>query len=188
MCLEYEIQYMALFDKLFKRDEAKKNLSDDEEKNKEFIAKFEQVKNLFISCLDMYNSEFCQCAYPRFQQIISIDCSNTGNSFKCYETDLLIDLSKEYYTVEKSELSDECTNEKWTCKKCSSTYEYGWSDFSMYVERQKLKLKNLTIYPTGKPAITPLPLYLGLMGHSYPSKAEMTNVSFAEFEKYVTEK
>jgi hypothetical protein len=143
---------------------------------------------LFTSSLNIYNLEFCQCAYPRFQQIISIDCSNTGNSFKCYDTDLLIDLSKEYFDIEKSELSDECTNEKWICKKCGSTYEYGWSDFSIYVERQKLKLKNLAVSFKGKPTIKPIPLLLGLMGHSYPSKTEMTSVTFADFEKYMTEK
>ena len=186
---------MGLFDKLFKttevkQTETKKYLSDVEieQRNNEFAVKFDQVKNLFTSSLNIYNSELCQCAYPRFQQIISIDCTDTGNSFKCYDTDLLIDLSKPYFDIEKSELNDECTNEKWTCKKCGSTYEYGWSDFSIYVERQKLKLKNLTINPKGKETIKPIPLFLGLMGHSYPAKTEIMSVDFTDFENYMTEK
>ena len=186
---------MGLFDKIFKRIEtkqtgAKKNLSDSEveHRNKEFMIKFDQAKKLFTSSLTMYNSEHCQCAYPRFQQIVGVDCSDTGNSFKCHDTDLLINMSKEYFYITMSELADEVTNEKWICKKCGSIYEYGWSDFSIYVERQKLKLTNLMTEPTGKPSIKPIPLFLGLAGHSYPSRAEITSVEFVEFEKYMTEK
>jgi hypothetical protein len=186
---------MGLFDKFFKRTEikqtdTKKYLSEIEmeQRNKAFLVKFEQVKNLFISSLKIYNLESCQCAYPRFQQVIGIDCTDTSNSFKCYDTDLLIDLSKSYFNIEKSELNDECTNEKWTCKKCSSTYEYGWSDFSIHVERQKLKLQTLQANTRGKEIIMPIPLFLGLMGHSYPPKTEMTNVGFKDFENYMTEK
>ncbi|HMQ63618.1 MAG TPA: hypothetical protein PKE06_23240 [Flavilitoribacter sp.] len=152
------------------------------------MLRFEQVKDLFISRLAVYNAENCPCAYPRFQQIIGIDCRDTGHSFKCFETDLLINLSKVGFDLEKSQLSDECTNEKWICKKCGSTYEYGWSDFSIYVERQKLKLVHLAVQPKGKPAVHPIPLYLGLMGHSYPPKNEIASVDFADFENYMGEK
>lgn len=159
-----------------------------EQRNKEFEVRLEQVKNLFTSSLTIYNSESCQCVYPRFQQIIGIDCVSTGDSFKCYETELLIDLAKPYFDIEKSELSDENTNEKWTCKKCGSTYEYGWSDFSISVERQKLKLNTLIVDTKGKPATKPIPLFLGLIGHSYPPRTEVTKVDFADFENYMTEK
>ena len=181
---------MKLFDKIFKRTEDKKYLSEEEikQRNKDFIIKFEQVKQVFTSSLNIYNSEFCQCAYPRFQQIISIDCASTGNSFKSYDTDLLIDLSKVYFDIEDSQLCDEINNQKWICKKCSSTYEYGWSDFSIYVERQKLKLIDLRVESIGKPVVKPIPLYLGLMGHSYPPKSEITSVDLAYFENYMTEK
>jgi hypothetical protein len=179
-----------LLDKLFKKIEPKKHLTaaELEQRNKDFMVKFEQVKNLFAASLSNYNKENCQCAYPRFQQIIGIDCSNTGNSFKCYDTDLLISMSKIYFDISKSELTDENTNEKWTCKKCGSTYEYGWSDFSIYVERQKLKLTNLTTQLIGQQPIIPIPLYLGLAGHSYPPRSEITSVSFEAFENYMTEK
>ena len=119
--------------------------------------------------------------------IVGIDCSDTGNSFKSHDTDLLISISKAYFDTEKSELTDEITNEKWVCKKCGSTYEYGWSDFSIYVERQKLKLTNLTADCMGKPTVAPIPLYLGLDGHSYPDKSIISRVDFDTFKNYLTE-
>ena len=184
---------MSLFEKIFKMKpqdkEPKGYLSETEieQRNKEFKVRFEKAKVLLIFSLENYNSNFCQCAYPRFQQIIGIDCSNTGDSYKCYDTDLLIDLSAQYFNIEKSELSNECNNFNWICKKCGSTYEYGWSDFSIYVERQKLKLTNLKVQSIGKPTIKPIPLYLGLMGHSIPPETEMSNVDFEEFQNYMIE-
>src|ERR1700739_186484 len=158
---------MKLFDLLFKKKEMKHYFTKEEleQRNKEFEIKYKQTEQLFNTSLEIYNSNSCQCAYPRFQQIAGIDCSKTKDSFKCYDTDLLIDLSKTYFNIEKSEFTDENTNEKWVCKKCGSTYEYGWSDFSISVERQKLKLINLTVKEIGKPVSVPIPLYLGLMGH-----------------------
>jgi hypothetical protein len=186
---------MGLFDKLFNRrtaiqSDTNKYLIDSEIKhsNEDFKVKFEHVKNLFTQSLGIYNRENCQCSYPRFQQIIGIDCSDTGNSFKCHDTDLLISMSNVYFDISNSDLTDENTNEKWICKKCGSTYEYGWSDFSIYVERQKLKLIDLNTELIGLATTKPIPLYLGLAGHSYPSREEITSVSFDEFEKYMTEK
>lgn len=182
---------MGLFNNLFKftKTDSKRYLTDSEieKRNKEFTAKFEQVIELFSESLNMYNSKYCQCAFPRFQQIVTIDCSETGNSFKCYDTDLLISMTNKYFKIEDSSFKDEVTNEKWVCKKCGSTYEYGWSDFSIYVERQKLKLTELKTKLVGLPTIKPIPLYLGLAGHSYPSRYEITSVSFDEFRKYMTE-
>ena len=157
--------------------------------NIEFNIRHDKAKQLFISTLEFYNSQYCQCAYPRFQQMIRIDLCNYKNaSFKCYDTDLLIDLSKKYFDIKQSQLNDEITNQLWTCKKCDSIYEYGWSDFSIYVERQKLKLIELKTESIGKQTEKPIPVFLGLMGHSYPDKTEITNVEFEEFENYLTEK
>ena len=182
---------MGLFDKLFKstKPEAKSYLTDAEieQRNKAFMVKFEQVRALFTNSLMIYNSRQCPCAFPRFQQIISIDCSNTGNSFKCYDTDLLISMCKVHFEISESSLTNEVTNELWTCKKCGSLYEFGWSDFSIYVERQKLTLLELKTALIGLPATKPIPLYLGLAGHSYPSKEEISSVSFNEFKQYMTE-
>ncbi len=153
-----------------------------------FNKKSSQVMSLFIAAFEMYTSESCQCAYPRYQQLIGIDCTSSENSFVCYDTEILINLSKPYFNIETSQLSDESTNETWRCKKCGSTYEYGWSDLSIHVERQKLKLTNLTTISVGKAIKRPIPLYLGLAGHSYPSKTEMIPVDFREFENYILEK
>lgn len=155
-----------------------------EEENK----KYEQAKKVLIESLEIYNEKHCQCAFPRYQQMINVILDGTGKSFKCYDTELLINLSKKYFEIEESELNDENMNEKWVCKKCSSIYEYGWSDFSIYVERQKLKLIKLNTELHGKQERKPIPLFLGLMGHSYPSKSEMINTDFEDFEKYMKEK
>lgn len=182
---------MGLFDKFFRttKVETERYLSDFEieQRNMDFMVKFEQVKELFNDSLKIYNSHHCQCAFPRFQQIISIDCTNTGNSFKCYDTDLLIRMSKNYFEITESSLKDEVTNEKWICKKCGSSYEFGWSDFSISVERPKLKLTDLKTELIGLQVAKPIPLYLGLAGHSYPSRDVITIVSFDKFKEYMTE-
>ena len=154
----------------------------------EFNEKYEKTNTLFINCLKNYNSEFCQCAFPRFHQITGIDCAETSHSFKCWETELLINLSKAYFDIDKSNLTDECVNEIWTCKKCKSTYEYGWSDFSISMNRQNLKPIELKTKQIGKSISTPIPLYLGFMGHSFPRKKIEENVTFEEFENYMNEK
>ncbi len=185
---------MRIIDFIFGKDKQKtesefSNQSETEKKNIEFKLNHEKVKHLFLTTLNFYNSKHCQCAYPRFQQIISIDLCNYRNaSFKCYDTDLFIDLSKQYFDIEQSELKDENTNQKWVCKKCASTYEYGWSDFSIYVERQKLKLIDLKTNPIGKQTEIPISVFLGLMGHSYPSEKEIRGVEYEYFESYITEK
>jgi len=185
---------MRILDFLFGKDKQKteneiSNQSEIEKRNIEFKLNLEKTQNLFLTTLDFYNSKHCQCAYPRFQQIISIDlCNYKQASFKCYDTDLLIDLSKQYFDIEQSQLKDEITNQQWTCKKCGSAYEYGWSDFSIYVERQKLKLIELKINSIGKQTAMPIPVFLGLMGHSYPDKTKIRKVEFEEFENYMTEK
>lgn len=182
---------MGLFNRIFKSTEkgAKSYLTnaEAEQRNKEFMVQFEQAKELFNHSLNIYNSQYCQCAFPRFQQIIGIDCSKYGYSFKCYDTDLLISMIKNYFDITESSLKDEVVNEIWVCKRCGSEYEFGWSDFSIYVERQKLKLTNRRTELIGLPAAKPIPLYLGLVGHSYPSGDEFTRVSFDEFKKYMTE-
>jgi hypothetical protein len=97
-------------------------------------------------------------------------------------------MSKNYFHITESSLKDEVTNEKWICKKCGSSYEFGWSDFSIYVERQKLKLTDLKTELIGLSTTKPIPLYIVLAGHSYPLREEITSVSFDEFKKYMTEK
>ena len=153
-----------------------------------FEKKMKELSNLVKSAFEIYDSKLCQCAYPRFRQLVQIDCSGSGNSFKCWETEILIELCKKNFNITQSELKDEVTNEKWACKKCNSIYEFGWSDFSIAVEREKLKLIELKTESIGKEITKPIPLYVGLFGHSYPPKTEMYNAEFSEFEKYILEK
>ena len=158
------------------------------DRNLQFQQKHIKLVELLKSAFEIYDSKLCQCAYPRFRQIVQIDCSESGNSFKCYETEILIGLSKKNFNVTQSDLKDEVTNEKWECKKCNSIYEFGWSDFSIAVEREKLKLIELKTESIGKETIKPIPLYIGLHGHSYPPKTEMYSAEFSQFEKYILEK
>lgn len=157
------------------------------ERNRIFNEKYKQVFDLLNIALEKYTTENCQCAFPRFQQLIGIDCCNYGESFKCWETEILISSSKKHFEIKQSDLTDENINEKWICKKCSSTYEYGWSDFSIYIERQKLKLTELKVKSIGKNIEKPIPLFLGLIGHSYPKRSEMDAVELAVLEKYLLE-
>jgi len=155
--------------------------------NEIFEIKQKKVSDLLNSALEKYNFKYCQCAFPRFQQIIGIDCSKTGDSFKCWETEILISLSKKYFEIIDSELKDENVNQTWICKKCKSEYEFGWSDFSIHVDRQKLKLTNLKALEIGKEIQKTTPLHLGLFGHSYPDKTEMDFVEYEELKKYILE-
>lgn len=184
---------MKLFDKLFglkKKEEHESVLNAVAQTELEELQhkKYEQVKKVLIESLEIYNEKYCQCAFPRYHQMINIVLDGTGSSFMCYETDLLIGLSKKYFDIQESKLSDENTNETWVCKKCSSIYEYGWSDFSIYVQRQILELIKLNTELKGKQEKKPIPLFLGLMGHSFPSNIETVKTDFEDFEKYMTEK
>lgn len=167
-----------------------KQLTEEEKtnRNEEFKINYRKVHDLLNIALEKYNEENCQCAHPRFQQLIGIDCSKTKDSLKCWETEIMISSSKKYFDILESNLKDENTNEKWICKKCKSVYEYGWSDFSIYIERQKLNLVDLKTELIGQKIKKPIPLFLGLIGHSYPNKNEIQPTEFEVFEKYITEK
>jgi len=85
----------------------------------DFETAYNNVRQLFTSTLENYNAHACQCAYPRYRQILAIDCVDTGDSFSCYETELLIELSKPYFHWSDN---NQTINNQWTCKKCGSTY------------------------------------------------------------------
>ena len=191
---------MSFFDKFFRRKDNKKYKADRKRNksnmllNDDWKPRQNKAVKLFEKALENYNQISCMCAFPRFQQIISIDCNNYGDSFKCFDTDILITYSKKYFEKSASKLNDEKINEKWTCKKCGSIYEYGWSNFRLenkkddhQFERQKLELTTLKTELTGKKVKKPIPLYTGLVGYSFPSKSEIAAVDYEEFKKYLLE-
>ena len=147
----------------------------------DFQTAYARVQALMDECLNMYSAAHCPCHYPRFHQLAGIDCVDTGNSFKCYETDILVGLAKSHFSADDD-------GNLWTCPKCGSIYDYDWSDFSVYVERQRIKVKDLKARQTGKAAVTPIPLYLGLTGHSFPSTSLFRQASYKELSDYVLEK
>ena len=81
----------------------------------------------------------------------------------------------------------EGAHQVWTCKKCGSTYSYDWEDFSIHVSRVTMKATETKVAPIGKPAVKPIPLFLGLSGHSFPPQSEMVPVSYEDFEVYMLE-
>ena len=172
---------------LFKKKNQKIIEKEVEAINAEFSIKQEKVKALLAIALENYNSKSCQCAFPRFQQLVGLDCAKTGNSFMCFETELLISQAAKYFVISESSLNDECTNKKWTCRSCNSIYEFGWSDFSIHISREKLELIELKVELIGKLIKEPLPLFMGLIGHSYPSKNQIIQVELEEFKKYILE-
>lgn len=158
-----------------------------EQINQSYKEKAEIVTQIYKKAIINYTNKGCFCAFPRFQQIIGIDCTSTHNSFKCFDTEILMGLIKEHFDIENSEQNDECTNKKWTCKNCKSTYEYGWSDFSIHIDRQKLKLVELKTISQGKPTENPIPIFVGLIGHSYPDYSVIKSVDEETFRKYICE-
>jgi hypothetical protein len=151
----------------------------------DFETAYKNVQQLFTTTLENYNAHACQCAYPRYRQILAIDCVDTGDSFSCYETEMLIELSKPYFHWSDN---NQTINNQWKCKKCGSTYSYEWQDFSISVNRQTIKLESLNTNVIGKLALKPIPLYLGLSGHAFPPATEIKQAYYPEFEDYILEK
>jgi hypothetical protein len=150
----------------------------------DFETAYNNVKQLFTTTLENYNVNTCQCAHPRYRQLLAIDCVDTGDSFSCYETELLIELSKPYFNWSEDNVHISNT---WSCKKCGSTYTYEWQDFSISVSRQTIKLESLKTAEVGKAALKPIPLYLGLSGHAFPPETEIKRAFYEELEKYIKE-
>ncbi|MFN8303684.1 MAG: hypothetical protein U0U46_14430 [Saprospiraceae bacterium] len=154
----------------------------------EFNQRHDQLKEALQKVIDGFLAEACPCAFPRFRQIAGIDCTDTGDSYCCHDTELLIYMVKPLFDVEPLGPAGEAANEKWVCKTCGSTYHWGWSDFSIHVNRQTLKISDLRAVQIGKEALKPVPLFLGLSGHSYPSRTEMQPATLEEMITYLKKK
>lgn len=148
---------------------------------------FEKVKDLFRRCFDVYYKTSCQCAFPRYHQMTGIDCVDTGDAYSCYETEMLLYISEPYFIIDTSPHGQAGNTRIWTCKKCGSTYDLEWQDFSIQVNRQTMKVNTQKVPLTGKPGQKPIPLFLGLSGHSFPPATEITQASFEDIEKYMLE-
>ena len=148
---------------------------------------FEKVSSLFKKCFEHYYATSCQCAFPRYHQIVGIDCVDTGDSYSCYETEMLIGMSKPYFNITPGPPGFEGNHQEWACKKCGSVYSVDWEDFSIHVSRQTMEVTDLKVELTGKPATKPIPLVLGLSGHSYPPQTEMIPATYEDLEKYLME-
>lgn len=148
---------------------------------------FEKVKSLFTKCFEKYYAKHCPCAFPRYHQITGIDCLRTGDSFSCYETEMLVEMSRPYFDIIPGPKGYEGAHQKWTCKKCGSAYSFDWEDFSIHVSRRVLTVEELKTNSIGKEALKPIPLVLGLSGHSFPPQTEMMPASFEDFEAYMLE-
>ncbi len=182
---------------IFKLFSNKNNKSDDEKPStpsdidaleSDFQKRYNKASELIDKTVKMYyDSDSCACQHPRFIQIVGINCVDFGESFKAWETTLLVNKVKKHFIVETLENGPECSNEKWTCKKCESEFNYGWSDFSIAVEREVLITTNNKVIGKGKEITKPIPLYLGLDGHSFPSEKEIDHVDFEVFKKYIME-
>jgi hypothetical protein len=138
--------------------------------------------------LAFYDNHACPCAFPRFRQYASIDCVDTGNSFYVSETEAFISRSSRYFDIQTltPEQGGECSLAIYTCKKCGSTYEFGWSDFSIHVSRSYLKLKEKKVSDIGSAPLTPIPVFVGPFGHSYPDKA-FAKTDLERLTKYLEE-
>lgn len=138
-----------------------------------------------------YEKGHCACQHPRFVQITSINCKNYNEVFKCIETSLLINFAKPHFNTRKKKTNlnhhQDSFNEIWTCKHCGTEFLYGWADLSIALDREHLTLISLNTQQHGKAIKTPIPLYIGLHGYSYPSKDAIQSVDYMTFSDYILE-
>lgn len=137
--------------------------------------------------LEFYDSIACPCAFPRFHQYASIDCLDFGASFYMSETESFLHYCISYFDVQEMDKGDEVYRAIYTCKKCGSTYEYGWSDFSIRVSRAYLKIRSLKAEQVGLTAKEPIPFYIGLFGHSLPDQDRFKRVGPTDLITYLRE-
>ena len=143
--------------------------------------------NLIEETLIYYDSISCQCAFPRFRQYTSVDLSDYHATFYMSETEGFIHHCRPYFNVQKVDKGQECSRAIYTCKKCNSTYDLAWSDFSIRVNRSFLKLKKLKVIEVGAKEKTPIPFFIGLFGHSLPDPKLFERVDYETFKSYIRE-
>jgi hypothetical protein len=140
---------------------------------------------LLRETVEYYKSLACPCAFPRFIQYTSIDCSDTHNSFYMSETEGFIQTSGDCFDVQEIEKGNECYKAGHTCRTCGSTYINAWSDFSIRVSRTYLKPVELKAKQIGADPEKPIPFFVGLFGHSYPDRTDFQHVDYQKFKDYI---
>jgi hypothetical protein len=147
-------------------------------------SKIDKLHIMLRDVMTYYHLHKCPCSFPRFRQIAAIDCSDSGNTFYVLETEGLISEAQKYFNTEDIEPRSENVRQIWTCKTCKSTYEFGWCDFSINVDRSYLKIKDLNTVAIGEPPIVPIPVFVGAVGHSIPM-GKFTHVSYEQMASYL---
>jgi hypothetical protein len=135
--------------------------------------------------MEYYNSVSCQCAFPRFRQYAAIDCVDYAGSFYMSETEGFIYLAQKYFDITPVSPTVDANNSIYTCKKCGSTFYFGWQDFSIHVNRSVLKPQELKVTDVGAPAKQPIPFVIGLFGHKYPDRSLFDKVTIETFKEYL---
>jgi hypothetical protein len=148
----------------------------------------EETEKLWLhikETLAYYNSIACACAFPRFRQYAAIDCVEYRGSFYMSEVEAFLQHCQPYFDIKESDKGDEAYRAVYTCKKCGSTYDYGWSDFSIYVSRTYLKIKEFKAIQVGSAAEQPIPFYIGLFGHKLPDQGLFKRVGLTDYIAYL---
>jgi hypothetical protein len=182
-CLDIIIRYSSTpLDETLAREESE--WIDNYNYVREINFKADRLKLMLKTTIEHYNTLGCPCSFPRYRQIAGISCSDFGDSFYVAETEGLINESKIFFDEKDIPPHPEVTRQIWTCKKCQSTYEFGWRDFSISVNRSYLKIKELKAVDIGRPPITPIPMFIGAFGHSTPNGL-FTQYTFDEMNDYL---
>jgi hypothetical protein len=178
---------MNFLQKLFKTNPSAESKSG----NAEFVKATQDKTNMVWKFLDetitYYHAAACPCAFPRFRQIVAIDCVDYRKSFYASETEGLISCAYKHFTVSPFAGGAEVNNDLWTCNTCGSTYHFGWSDFSIHVNRTFLKVIDLKVKDLGAAPSLPIPLHVGLFGHTFPDQTQIVPVDFETFSNYIRE-
>jgi hypothetical protein len=181
---------MSIIQKLFgckSPDDMPKQTMASAERIKTIQEATEKLWKLIEETMAYYNSTSCPCAFPRYRQIVSIDCVDYKQSFYSSETEGFLQHSQPYFDMTEGNKKNEDNSQIWTCKKCGSVYDYAYSGFSIYVNRGYLKIKEHKTADIGAEPQTPIRFVVGLFGHSYPARELFKQVDLYSFGEYMRE-
>ena len=147
------------------------------------------TRELFLAAehiLDFYTGDACPCSFPRFIQVVSLDCMDMDLLFTCRETEAFLKLCRErdLYSVEDIDADFQSDTEYWTCNTCGSRFLWGWSDTSVKIDRQYLKPVIIRAEKIGAGAANPIPLFGGFFGKNPPSDKMWIQVGSEDMIKY----